>query len=267
MAGVHGRWPFFLFLGHASLATKTQALCGQTSSATQRLPSEWGRTRSRHQFVKPEFRCAGVSLYSSLTHGGVEPWVSLFAPLQKDASRDKHGIGDETVGVFLSTSPCCGCAQAQRADAITKIAPEPVDTDGRSAPTRMGNIGHRSTQIRVQHGHTETGYGGGHAPPQRSSTERHERNPGSANPHSPYIQQVPPNTIREPACEELCGAPGETVDAHYPSNARQTQPLLVQVDRPQSPDECIHKFLDQSGLAKGCHAPVAPTHQEEHLCS
>ena len=42
-------------------------------------------------------------------------------------------------------------------------------------------------------------------------------------------------------------------------------PLLVQVDRPEDPDQRVDELLDQARLAQRGHARVAPAHQREQL--
>jgi len=59
---------------------------------------------------------------------------------------------------------------------------------------------------------------------------------------------VPSNAVGEPASEELCGTPGETVDTYYPADARKAHAVLMQVNRPKRPDQGIDKLLDEPRL-------------------
>lgn len=71
--------------------------------------------------------------------------------------------------------------------------------------------------------------------------------------------------IGKPARQPLADAPHHPIDADDPADAGQADPLPVEEDRQEHPDQRIDKFLHQSRLAQGSKAPVAPTHRDEHI--
>ena len=120
----------------------------------------------------------------------IDARMRLFAEQPEQASRQEHRNRNEPECRFHRAAEMRGDAQAERADAVTQVAPEAVDADGGAAPVGMGDVGHGGGEVGVQQRHAEAGDGGGERPPRHAFLQQHHCHASTADPHAPQVGLV-----------------------------------------------------------------------------
>src|SRR5690606_1171768 len=97
----------------------------------------------------------------------------------------------------------------ERANAVSKITPEPIDANGRTAPAGRCYVGHCRRQVGIKQRHAKTGYGGRCGPPPHATAHHHHADTETRNPHAQHIGPVTSNVIGKPPGEKLRTTPDE----------------------------------------------------------
>ncbi len=155
--------------------------------------------------------------------------------------------------------------QHQRTDGVAGVTPVAVGSQRRTAPARVGDVGHRGDQVRVEQRHAHAHDHGAGQPGREASHQHRAGHAGGEQPQAGHHRRAAADAVRQRPGPQLRGAPAQPVHAGDPADLHQAQAVTVQVQREQHPQQGVGDLVGDTGLAKRREGRVPEGHVGEHL--